>query len=271
MENAISTPCSNGLRASIAVHISAKPDGESDTESTLGMMELDNDNWIQTFESNRFVKYHSQFLRNRSYWRELRKMQKESLADVGLLIEFLKRKVHRIRQLSDTWKSFCASETEEFHALKKSHAALSYHNTGEMACERIQDAEASSQRQLQEIIDQVEHQVIPQSMESLKAFAKAVDELGEKGNACLFACMLVEHKVNYYYSALVATSSHSTSNSEAMLVDRDRFVLVVRYYTAVQRQRKLIEKTNQHFRVFFQTAKELEIHRLSLISRIAGL
>lgn len=237
-------------------------------------MELDKQETIQAFEAQRFVKYHSQFLRNRSYWRELRKIQQESFADSRFLVEYLRKKVKNVRHLVDAWKSFSMKDEKDLQDLKKSHSSFSYHNMGEMVCQMVTDAEQTSQRQLLEALDQVEHQIIPQALEKLTAFEKTIATLGEKGKACLFACVMMEHRVQHYYQLLTQSTSSqireaATSGSNSTLAS-DRFVLIVRYYAAVYRQRQLIEKTNQHFRVFFQTAKELDSNRLSLIARIAG-
>ena len=237
------------------------------------MEDLDNELAIRAFESARFVKYHGQYIRNRCYWRELRKMQKESFGDSKLFIDFLRKKMKQIRQLSDAWKSFCSRDEQELLSLKKSHSFASYHNIGEMACQIIHDAESSSHKQLRDVIDQVEHQVLPQSIEKLEEYEKTVEELGEKGKACLFACMLMEYRVGHYYSLLIDHSNQSSLQAHVQhnsSHERDRFVLLVRYYSAVLRQKRLLDQCNLHFRIFFQTAKELEAHRLSLISRIAG-
>jgi hypothetical protein len=235
-------------------------------------MELDKQETIQAFEAQRFVKYHSQFLRNRSYWRELRKIQQESFADSRFLVEYLRKKVKNVRHLVDAWKSFCTKDEKDLQDLKKQHSSFSYHNMGEMVCQMITDAEQTSQRQLLEALDQVEHQIIPQALEKLTAFERTIATLGEKGKACLFACVMMEHRVQHYYQLLTQSTSSQIreATTSGSTVTSDRFVLIVRYYAAVHRQRQLIEKTNQHFRVFFQTAKELDSNRLSLIARIAG-
>eukprot|EP01033_Poteriospumella_lacustris_P005709 gene5709-4087_t len=234
-------------------------------------MELDKQETIQAFEAQRFVKYHSQFLRNRSYWRELRKIQQESFADSRFLVEYLRKKVKNVRHLVDAWKSFCTKDEKDLQDLKKQHSSFSYHNMGEMVCQMITDAEQTSQRQLLEALDQVEHQIIPQALEKLTAFERTIATLGEKGKACLFACVMMEHRVQHYYQLLTQSTSSQIreATTSGSTVTSDRFVLIVRYYAAVHRQRQLIEKTNQHFRVFFQTAKELDSNRLSLIARIA--
>lgn len=249
------------------------------SETSCAELYVDSDEYLRNFEARRYARCNVQFIRNKSFWREMRMLQKDNIRDARSVIDHIERKLGHLKTMSAAWKSFCDYEEE---VASRTTSLNTFHAIGEATCKLFFEMDTSGQRSLVGLLETLEVQVIPFALTRLGQHEKAVSSLWERGKACLLAWMLMESKVSGHYVALasimkengsvgtLASGSPNSVNALAARVQRDRWMLVTKYMTAVARQDRINDRCNQHFRALFLLAKDIENARISMVMRIAG-
>jgi hypothetical protein len=216
-------------------------------------------------EESRKLLSNISFIRNRSYWRELRKLQKERLNDSEILLYYYKEKFSMMKELNSQWKS------AEFKMRQKYETQIKNLNgqqqsLGLFTCNILIEMESSLLKITNETIEFFEKEVILPFQEKLANHLKDLSLLWDEGKKLLIAWNLMDSRVHQYYNELIQALSLNNNSSSAA---NDIWLCQMKYNESYRRYTRVDESCNNQFRILFGLAKQLETSRIQLTTRFA--
>lgn len=222
---------------------------------------IDQHEFIDLHEYGRFLRWRAQFLRNKIYWRELRKIQRQGFDDSRLLVSFLAAKISLMKRINEVWQ---ASSLAVGPALS---GDSTYHTVGDTALRSLVEHDETSLKAHQDLVDTIEMQVLPAAREKILQHEKSASVLRDKGKVLLAAWSVQDQIVTTLYNSI--TSSISTPRTAGVATRNDHWIALVRYYQATNKLKSVADQCNKHFRTLFLIAKEFENARVSMVVRVA--
>jgi hypothetical protein len=192
---------------------------------------------LKSQEESRKLLSNTLYLRNRTYWRELRKLQAERSHDSKILLSHIELSLFRMKTLLQYWKAYETDHRSQLESERNSiytigsvsglttapgpstSSSSAANNTtsssnskslsiGQFSSTLFTELEQSNTNALTQSIELFEKGILQVFVEKFSHYEKDILFLWEEGKKLFVAWILIEQRVNQAYHALFDALSH---------------------------------------------------------------